>query len=273
MPEVLPVQQIEPTSQHRFKFWPWLLALQVVGVLLMFVPSIAHKVLALDSELAWWFNGWLGRSSTFDHFIGRLNSKAGDRIVVLCVGAFILIHIFRHPKRHSISKRAAFWAWTTLIFIFFFQGQRLLEDLFDRNSPGKELWGWRDINRMYSDLHAKVDNTHCFPSGHAMAYYLFAFMALGTYFERGVILLAVALTFPTTRLITGAHWPTDIFMGSVPLTLLASVLAYETPIRRSYFWFERVFSALFDVRFRTGRLHLLRRLKAAWHAFNDINEE
>ena len=80
----------------------------------------------------------------------------------------------------------------------------------------------------------KVGNRDSFPSGHAAAYFFFGFMAFWHHRGMYYLLLSMAVVLPIGRVMTEAHWPSDIYLGSVPLALLLSALAHETRLYRVF---------------------------------------
>lgn len=255
-----------PTRPPRRRTWPSIIAVFVAFYVLMLFPPVHAHVQALDVALARLMNGWLGHSRMFDLSIGALNSKAGDRLVVAGILLLLALHVLVGRDRPARARRMAFWIWTILLFTVIYQGQRMVEDGFTRDSPGKVLEPWFDLRDAYG-IKAKTTNTNSYPSGHGTAYYFFAFMALRHYRRMGLLLLVMAAVLPTTRIVTGAHWPSDLFLGSLPLALLFSALAHEPSLRhwlrRLTVWCDALLRMLNGRRRRTLR----RRLAAAWTEF------
>jgi membrane-associated phospholipid phosphatase len=232
---------------------------------LALMPATLPTVIAWDIKSARLLNSLLGHNRMIDLVIAGLNSKAGDAAVFIAFGIFFMVHSFRQRESSERFRRLSFWIWASIIFIFIFQAQRLLEGSFSRDSPGKELDGWINLKKLYG-VPAKVSNSHSYPSGHATAYYFFAFIALRYYRIIGFSLLLAAIALPITRVATGAHWTSDILFGSIPIAALVAALSTETWVRK----IQRIEKALKDIWFVTTTRHqrpISIRLRSAWREF------
>ena len=78
----------------------------------------------------------------------------------------------------------------------------------------------------------------------------FAFMAVRRYRRIGTLLLVIAAVVPVTRMMTGGHWASDTYLGTLPLAGFFAALAYETPMARLQGWIEAVLSRFWKVVFR-----------------------
>lgn len=259
-------QGLPELPARRRRTWPIFLGLLVVVFLVFSLSATDRWIDYLDMVIARGANTALGLSRTFDMALAILNSKVGDAAVGMAFIVFVLMHVFAGHAREEKAKRLAFWGWVAITFIVFYQCQRLLENFFDRDSPGKVLSGWRSLKRMYG-FNARVENTHSFPSGHATAQWLFALMALRAYRRVGTGLVVVALILPSTRILTGAHWPSDILLGSIPLAAFASAVAYETPFITIYYALCRVLSNFAFVYGTGKRRSLANRIRGAYREF------
>lgn len=251
---------------RRKPTWPWIAALLAVLIALSSIPAIHAWVIHIDLRVAWASNSILGHNRVLDMCLGLLNSKFGDMGIVLFLLCFFGIHIKRGLTADERARRLAFWIWVSLVFVVFYLGQHMLETFFDRDGPGKALPDWKNLRKLYG-WNYKMINSHSYPSGHATAYWVFAFMALRAYRRMGNALLAMAAVLPTTRLITGAHWLSDILLGSIPLAALISALGYETRIARLYYYLLPMAQDVFPSSGKTKRRSLGFRFKAAYRAF------
>ena len=147
-----------------------------------------------------------------DIIVSLVNTDLADLVIILFIAGLFAWHAFSPSDPVERNDRIAFWTFTTLAFIVLYAFLGPLEGSIGRDSPGRVLTGWGDL-RTISNVPVKVSKTDCFPSGHASAHFFFAFVALREHRRIGLVLLLFALMFPQTRIITGAHWPTDNKIG------------------------------------------------------------
>ena len=248
------------------KWWPMIVIGMIVLYGVMMVPAVGKAVMQYDRAAAITMNSYVGASPLLDNFVVAINTDVGDRTVFLFFAALFLIHSLWRPTRRDVAQRLAFWTWVTIMFAGAYLLQEAAEELFSRDSPGKVIPGWIDMGEIY-DRDIKVRSGNSFPSGHATAYWFCAFMALPVYRRVGATLLAVSVVVPTLRVMTGAHWVSDIWLGSAPLSFIVAVLSYETrlcKIRDGFAWLYFWAISLF-----LDRAHapLSRRFAASYQAF------
>jgi membrane-associated phospholipid phosphatase len=253
-------------ARTPFLLWPWLLGLMAAGVLASLCPPVIHQVLILDEHAARFCNSLLNHNPAFDRFVGALNTKRGDATVFLGLVLFCAIHSCFRANRAEVARRTAFWLWVAILFTVFYQFQKALEILFSRDSPSIALPGWIRHEYLYAH-NVKVANSKCYPAGHAAAYFFLAFMALGRYRAVGFGLLALALVLPATRVVTGAHWPSDSILGSVPLMGVLAVLSYETRASRLHDLLRVFLDGAFRVIPDPAGRPLADRTRCAWREF------
>jgi Kdo2-lipid A phosphotransferase len=219
------------------KNWHWILLLLLCLFVVFRLPHPQSIVLAYDLSSARWLNELLGHNRPLDLAVATINSQRGDLLMALGISLLFLNHIRRTPTLHELYRRLAFWTWVGLLFVFVFYFQQWIEEIVERESPSRVMEGWKNLKEIYG-LPVKINNKDSFPSGHAAAYFFFAFMSLRRYPSMGYVFLTLAIILPPTRVMTGAHWLTDIYLGSLPLALLTSAIAYETRIYCSLSYLE-----------------------------------
>lgn len=201
------------------------------------VPATRQWILAWDVRCAYWMNGLLGHYRLFDVFVARLNGKAGDAVVVLCLSLVGLAQVCIPWNRQDVCQKLAFWGWVGLAFCIAYVLQELAEHVCRRESPGGVLENWFNLTTRYH-IATRVRDTKCFPSGHALGYFFFALVAFRRYRRRGLFFMILGVLMMATRMTTGAHWFSDIYLSSLPIAALAAALAYETPVLRVNRWLE-----------------------------------
>lgn len=213
------------------KLWPYVLAAILVITALNAVPSINGRLLRIDEIISRTGNSLVGKGVILDKLLIFLNTRGTDSVIIAVFGTFCLLQSLVAPSREEVVSRLAFWGWVAFVLVLCYLVQEGLEEGFERRSPGKALSGWLNLADMYH-THVKTGSVRSFPSGHATGLLLVGLMTLPRYWRIGLTLLALAAFGSTTRVIIGAHWSTDIVLGSLPLTALFAALAYETRLRR-----------------------------------------
>lgn len=250
------------------KTWPWLLVFIIGGaVLILFVPPIQHAILKADIALAYALNSFLGHNSALDRLVGTIVTRNGDKVLFSALCLICTLHIFARPRNsHDVADRAAFWIWAVALFFAFYFFQRVFDGMLQRESPGKSLPNWIRPH-VFLRRGTRTTSRNCFPSGHASLLFGLAFLALRRYRGVGLVLLAIATVVMSLRVMTGAHWPSDIILGSLPLMGLFAALMFETRLATLHTWLRGICSdVLGQVVHWRGR-KLSDRFRSGWKAF------
>ena len=244
----------------------WVLLVIVVLTGACIYPPFFKWFTSLDVALARWANSLVGlKNGMINMLISLVNTKLGDIATVGAIAFLAIWHILKPSDNRERISRFAFWGFAGLMFGILYELTEPIEKAVGRDSPGRELVGWFDLRNM-SEMSVKVSKGNSFPSGHALAHYFFAFMILRRYRFMGWFLMAVAVIFPTTRIITGAHWPTDI-LASLLIAAFAASLIMDTRIVGFYPWLERRIKEVYYLSTGLRNRGLLPRLRAAWAEF------
>jgi membrane-associated phospholipid phosphatase len=94
---------------------------------------------------------------------------------------------------------------------------------YERYSPTALFKDTVRLKTLVPDLRFKDISTNSYPGDHATTavfFTYFAFYFLG--WRRAIFCTAYAIFFCMPRLVAGAHWLTDIVMGSMPIALISS---------------------------------------------------
>lgn len=231
------------TKAHPRKSWHWIAAASASGWILWQFSHVQSALQFYDVTIARYLNSFVGQNLLFDTYLSMLNSSFGDKIVVSGVSLIFVMHVSAARDPDQLYQRGAFWTWVGCLFLLTYQCQRLIEEIVARPSPSYVLHDWNNLKKLYG-FDVKVGNRDSFPSGHAAAYFFFGFMAFWHYRGMCYLLLSMAVVLPIGRVMTGAHWPSDIYLGSVPLALLLSALAHETRLYRVFGLIELLYGKI-----------------------------
>ena len=244
----------------------WILLVIVVLTGACIYPPFFKWFTSLDEAIARWANSLVGlKNGMINMLLSLVNTKLGDIATVGGIAVLAIWHILKPTDNRERLSRFAFWGFTVLMFTVVYELTEPIEQAVGRDSPGRDLQQWFDLRTM-SEMPVKVSKGDSFPSGHALAHYFFAFMLLRRYRFMGWFLMAVAVIFPTTRIITGAHWPTDI-LASILLSGFAASVIMDTRLGGIYPWLERRTNEVFYLCTGLHKRGLIARLSSAWAEF------
>ncbi|WP_225087780.1 phosphatase PAP2 family protein [Pectobacterium colocasium] len=173
--------------------------------------------LTLDSHIFFYFNRLLVDSPAFLHLVAITNNRAFDGCALMAMG---LLYLSFYLKATPTERRRLLIIGFIMLLtaVVLNQAGHLLP--VQHASP--TLY-FSDVNRV-SDLTGiptKDASSDSFPGDHGMMLMIFAAFML-RYFTRTafVIGLAIMVIFSLPRIMIGAHWFTDIAVGSLSVVLV-----------------------------------------------------
>ncbi|MGI8471974.1 phosphatase PAP2 family protein [Pectobacterium brasiliense] len=197
-----------------------ILMLNVLGIglfLSWYLPENHGFWLTLDSHIFFYFNRLLVDSPTFLHLVAITNNRAFDGCVLVAMG---LLYLSFYLKATPTERRRLLILGFVMLLtaVVLNQAGHLLP--VQHASP--TLY-FSDVNRV-SDLTGiptKDASSDSFPGDHGMMLMIFAAFML-RYFTRTAfaIGLAIMVIFSLPRIMIGAHWFTDIAVGSLSVVLV-----------------------------------------------------
>ncbi|MEQ9886432.1 phosphatase PAP2 family protein [Pectobacterium zantedeschiae] len=197
-----------------------ILVLNVVGIglfLSWYLPENHGFWLTLDSNIFFYFNRLLVDSPTFLHLVAITNNRAFDGCALIAMG---LLYLSFYLKATPTERRRLLIIGFIMLLtaVVLNQAGHLLP--VQHASP--TLY-FSDINRV-SDLTGiptKDASSDSFPGDHGMMLMIFAAFML-RYFTRTAFAIGLAITviFSLPRIMIGAHWFTDIAVGSLSVVLV-----------------------------------------------------
>lgn len=162
------------------------------------------------------------------------NHKYADWLEDLCILVFFTIWIQRSPSSLRKTRIAQLLFCVLYIaFILFFVNRMLFRDLIciPRPSPSLVVENSVMLSQQIPWMKIKDVSKTSFPGDHATTALLFAasfsYLA-GWRFAIAAWIYAAFLCMP--RLITGAHWLSDVIVGSGGITLFFLSIAFCTPL-------------------------------------------
>lgn len=205
---------------HRL---PTVIALNVIGIGLYcswyFLENHGFWSL-LDQNIFLFFNHHIATSHGFAVFLAITNYRAFDVISLLAMGLLYSHYYFNTPRqRRALLINIGIVMLLSAVVLnqlgHLLPGSRPSASLFFNNYPG--------VVRVsqFTDIPTKDSSQDSFPGDHGMMLMIFAGYMLryfgGRAFTGGLMILVV---FSMPRLMIGAHWFSDIAVGSLSIALV-----------------------------------------------------
>ncbi|WP_340619266.1 phosphatase PAP2 family protein [Xenorhabdus siamensis] len=207
-----------------------ILILNLLGIALFFswyLPENHGFWFHIDSAIFHYFNEKLLPNSKFALFVAIVNVRAFDAISLLCMG---LLYYSAFRKQDYAGKRRLFMLGLVMLITAVIINQIGHQIPVSRPSPTLTFENVNRVNEMTS-LHTKDASGDSFPGDHGLMLLIFSCFILRYISRRAFfIALLIMITFALPRIMAGAHWFTDIAVGSLSLTLIGMSWVLLTPL-------------------------------------------
>lgn len=218
-----------------------------------FFPPTARFWCEFDQWAFRALNDSLQASPFTQVFWALANVKLADIFGALFMTTFSLLYVFDHGRESAKFRLAQFFYY----LIWFELGILCLKEVlfhflvainFLRDSPSLLFKDTILLSGVAPWLKIKDSSHWCFPSDHAFIVLQWVgFISVYAGYRLGVIAFFSSLVFVLPRLIGGAHWASDVLVGSLPLALISLAWACFTPLYPfTMQYLERLSSALFS---------------------------
>lgn len=190
----------------------------------------------LDTKTFYFLNQWIQKNMFWQHFWGFSGHLSMDWIHDGIMALFFFLNIRSAPKILKKRKIAEliFSAFFITFSISLINGFIFPEYLnISRPSPTVVHQEAFRLSKVIHWIKVKDQSGKSFPGDHATTAALFSciiFYTMG--WKKGLLSVLYAIFFCLPRLIVGAHWLTDVLMGSLTIAILMSSLAFGTPLAR-----------------------------------------
>ncbi len=212
-----------------------LLACNILGILLLislhFPWAGADSWFVLDRNVFYFFNNFLDKSDAFLYLVAFTNLRAFDAVAFL-----FMLAIFLYYYQKADAQGRHFLLAMGVVMLLTAIAARLVGNLidFDRASPTKFFFtNGEHVNLVSKLTHlpAKDWSSTSFPGDHGMVLILFS-LYMFRYLKKRAFLAAVAVIvlFSLPRIMSGAHWITDLLVGSMSLNLIVTSWFLLTPL-------------------------------------------
>ncbi|BEM10031.1 membrane protein [Serratia marcescens] len=208
---------------------PLILFFNLLGVALFlswFLPANHGGWFTLDSAIFFFFNRHLATDPAFLHLVAITNNRAFDVISLLAMG---LLYLYFYLKQDAAGRRRLVITGVVMLLTAVVLNQ--LGHLLPVKHPSPTLT-FDNIHRVseLTGIPTKDASSDSFPGDHGMMLIIFSCFML-RYFGRGAfaVALLIALVFSLPRVMIGAHWFTDIAVGSLSVVLVGASWVLMTP--------------------------------------------
>jgi len=208
---------------------PFILFFNLLGVALFlswFLPANHGAWFTLDSAIFFFFNRHLATDPAFLHLVAITNNRAFDVISLLAMG---LLYLYFYLKQDAAGRRRLVITGVVMLLTAVVLNQ--LGHLLPVKHPSPTLT-FDNIHRVseLTGIPTKDASGESFPGDHGMMLIIFSCFML-RYFGRGAfaVALLITLVFSLPRVMIGAHWFTDIAVGSLSVVLVGASWVLMTP--------------------------------------------
>lgn len=195
---------------------------------------------SIDKAVFFHFNAYLTSSRPFLYFVAFTNFRAFDITAFLCMLLIFLYYFFQQDRK---GKRRILCIGITMLLSAVVI--KLIDGRLDfhRLSPSVYFAGIHEPVNFVSEMtgwNVKDRSATSFPGDHGMMLLIFtAFMA--RYFGRKAFLAGttICILFSLPRIMSGAHWFTDVAVGSLSFVLIIMSWILLTPAADTFIkWLE-----------------------------------
>ncbi|HFF8946300.1 TPA: phosphatase PAP2 family protein [Serratia marcescens] len=208
---------------------PFIIFFNLLGVALFlswFLPANHGGWFTLDSAIFFFFNRHLATDPAFLHLVAITNNRAFDVISLLAMG---LLYLYFYLKQDAAGRRRLVITGVVMLLTAVVLNQ--LGHLLPVKHPSPTLT-FDNIHRVseLTGIPTKDASSDSFPGDHGMMLIIFSCFML-RYFGRGAfaVALLITLVFSLPRVMIGAHWFTDIAVGSLSVVLVGASWVLMTP--------------------------------------------
>lgn len=208
---------------------PLILFFNLLGVALFlswFLPANHGGWFTVDSAIFFFFNRHLATDPAFLHLVAITNNRAFDAISLLAMG---LLYLYFYLKQDAAGRRRLVITGVVMLLTAVVLNQ--LGHLLPVKHPSPTLT-FDNIHRVseLTGIPTKDASGDSFPGDHGMMLIIFSCFML-RYFGRGAFAVALLITviFSLPRVMIGAHWFTDIAVGSLSVVLVGASWVLMTP--------------------------------------------
>jgi membrane-associated phospholipid phosphatase len=208
---------------------PAILLLNVFGIALFlsyYLPANHGFWAPIDRSVFFFFNRRLATNESFLHLVAITNNRAFDACSLLAMG---LLYLSYYVKKDASGRRRMILVGIVMLLTAVVLNQLGHQLPVAHKSPSLSF---PHVNRVseLTGIPTKDSSGDSFPGDHGMMLMVFSVFML-RYLGLRAFAIAVLITvvFSMPRLMIGAHWFTDIMVGSLSVVLVGASWWLMTP--------------------------------------------
>ena len=195
-------------------------------------PSTRALWDSLDHLIFFSFNGSFINSTFWQAFWAVTNWRPFDTIAASVVLFISFKWIYSLPTGQRLSALSGLALLLAIILVTRFTAELMLYLAdYQRLSPTLVLSPAYRLSELVDWIYAKDYHRKCFPGDHGyvvISCIVFFYVQAGR--RWGTLSLLLLSPFMLPRLFSGAHWATDILIGSATMALVSLPLLFATPL-------------------------------------------
>ena len=217
-----------------------ILLCNIFGILLFlswYLPEHHGIWFSLDKSVFYWFNDRLATNKALLWFVAITNFRAFDGAALLAMGMLYLT-LWRQASQQGRRRLLATGITMLITAVMLNQLGRLLP--VSHPSPTRFFPHVNHVAQL-TGIPTKDASADSFPGDHGMMLLIFAcFMLRYASYRAFAWAVLIVLVFATPRVMIGAHWLTDIVVGSLSVVLVGMSWWLLTPASDMVInWFDR----------------------------------
>lgn len=224
----------KPKTNYKFLLFTHLLV--IFMVVSLFYTLSQTPFLSMDKKCFQLLNSWVKESSFWQTFWAMANHRMADWLEDVCFVVFFFFVIKSSPKGERLRKTAeCIFCLLLCVASILLANELIFRVLLNvhRKSPTLLIDTFTNLSTKVTWLKVKFKSPKSFPADHATTALLF--VASFLYLARKNIRLTLLAVFYgiflcLPRLIAGAHWVSDVIVGSGSITIIFFSWAFCTPI-------------------------------------------
>ena len=204
--------------------------LNLAGLIIFFswyLPAQHGFWLSIDTHIFYFFNQHILPDTFFASFVAYINNRQFDLVILLAMGA-LYYNTFR--KKDYMGKRHLVIVGLVMVISAVLINQIGQNIPIERPSPTLHF---QDVHRVgvVTGIPTKDASGDSFPGDHGLMLLIFcSFILRYLSFRSFLCALLITIVFSLPRIMAGAHWASDILVGSISLTLITTSWLLITPL-------------------------------------------